>query len=131
MRRRRSWVARATEAHATGDETPENVGLLEVGRRVEQLRKLVGLTQSQLAKAAGMSNAYVVEIENHGANLSLNALLRLAKALNVSPGSLFPAAPTDPHTARERIAETLHCTRRARELLKETEAKLERLLNDS
>lgn len=59
--------------------------------RVRTFRAWRGLSQGALAKAAGLSQAYLCEIER-GKNLSARAAKALAKALAVEIGDLIPAA---------------------------------------
>ncbi len=61
---------------------------LALGRRLRELRRRHGWTQSDLAENAGLSVSYVAEIERGGRNPSLETLMNLAAALNVSAGFL-------------------------------------------
>lgn len=58
----------------------------DVGMRVRHVRELQGMTQVQLAKKAGVSQAAISELET-GANRSPwgTNLIRIAQALKVSP----------------------------------------------
>ncbi|MDX2144138.1 MAG: helix-turn-helix transcriptional regulator [Rhodospirillaceae bacterium] len=58
--------------------------------RVVVLREWRGLKQGDLAKASGLSQAYVCEIEK-GKNVSARAAKALAKALDVDVGDLLAA----------------------------------------
>lgn len=71
---------------ATGSGAPEAVGrTLEqaIGSRVRDCRKLAGLTVSELASAANISNGMLSRIENGQISPSLNTLQLLSEALNV------------------------------------------------
>ena len=54
------------------------------GRSIRRLRKQRGLSQENLAEAAGMSRNYVSDMERGVRNPGLLALVALAKALRVS-----------------------------------------------
>jgi len=54
------------------------------GRSIRMLRKQRGLSQEDLAEAAGMSRNYISDIERGVRNPGLLALIALAKALKVS-----------------------------------------------
>lgn len=54
------------------------------GRTIRRLRKQRGLSQEDLAEAAGMSRNYISDIERGVRNPGLLALVALAKALRVS-----------------------------------------------
>jgi transcriptional regulator with XRE-family HTH domain len=62
----------------------------EFGRHLRKLREERGLTQEELADRAGMHFTYVGQIERGIRNPSLVNLHKLAKALNISAGKLFP-----------------------------------------
>lgn len=51
------------------------------GQRLRELRQKCGVTQHQLAQAAGLTDAYVSNMENGFAVPSLTTVLRLAVAL--------------------------------------------------
>jgi len=62
----------------------------EFGKRLRKLRLEKGWTQEELADKAGMHFTYVGQIERGVRNPSLVNLQKLAKALNISSGKLFP-----------------------------------------
>lgn len=53
------------------------------------LRRRQKLTQAVCAQRAGISKAYLVLLENQGANASLSVVCRIARALQVEVGELF------------------------------------------
>jgi transcriptional regulator with XRE-family HTH domain len=55
----------------------------QIGRTLKQVREAKGLTQTELAKKAGVSRAYVFRLEAGGADPTVGLLQRLAKALGV------------------------------------------------
>jgi len=62
-----------------------------VGQRIKRLREARGLTQQELAKAAGITQAMLSQIENgqrQGRQLRLDAVIRMAFALQVGIGEL-------------------------------------------
>ncbi|HIE5095653.1 MAG: XRE family transcriptional regulator [Stenotrophomonas sp.] len=56
---------------------------------VRRLRKERGMSQEQLAEAAGVHRTYVGMIERGEKNVTIYNIERIAKALDVSPGSLL------------------------------------------
>ena len=62
-----------------------------LGVNVRHHRKLMGLTQEQLAAAADMERSYVSDLERGTRNPSVLALGRLAKALGIQPYQLLMA----------------------------------------
>jgi transcriptional regulator with XRE-family HTH domain len=65
-------------------------GLDYIGRQVRLYRKAAALTQEELAEKVDLDNAYVSDLERGKCNISVFSLMRLAKALNVQVGDLFP-----------------------------------------
>ena len=52
-------------------------------------RKSVGLSQENLAKAAGVSRAHIGRVENQRHAVNIDTVEKIAVALNVSPADLF------------------------------------------
>lgn len=71
-------------------ENPEKL-ILNVGRRVAELRQLADLSQEQLAERLGVSVQYLSRVEL-GTNLTLTTLTKLANALRVPVTDLLLAA---------------------------------------
>lgn len=67
----------------------ENIELKKFGERVRQLRKAKGLSQEKLAELADLHRNYIGGIERGERNLALLNILRLARALGVSPSQLL------------------------------------------
>jgi len=68
------------------------------GRRVAELRREAGRTQSTLAERAGVTVRYVQAVEAGDHNPRLTTLLALARGLDVAPAELF-VPPTNPAPA--------------------------------
>lgn len=54
-----------------------------VGQKIRALRKLAFLSQEELAEKADLSYKYLGEVERGVVNISLDSLMRIAKALRV------------------------------------------------
>lgn len=63
----------------------------DVGRRLAELRRDLGLTQEQLAERLRMEANNLQRIELGMQNLTLRTLVRLANELDVKPGALLEA----------------------------------------
>jgi len=63
--------------------------LRALGKRVRELRKERGYSQEKLAERAGIHENHVRRIEGGTANPSYVVLVKLAKALGVTPGELM------------------------------------------
>lgn len=64
-------------------------GKSSFGNNVRRLRESSGMTQENLAEAAGLDRSYIGGIERGERNPALAAILRLASALGIAPAELF------------------------------------------
>jgi transcriptional regulator with XRE-family HTH domain len=60
-----------------------------IGQILRKIRERKGVTQEQLALDAGLNRAYIGYIERGERNPSTNTLVKIAKALKVSPKDLL------------------------------------------
>ncbi|HWD92914.1 MAG TPA: helix-turn-helix transcriptional regulator [Verrucomicrobiae bacterium] len=59
-----------------------------LGEQVRLYRKLSRLTQEKLAEKAELVPTYISDVERGSVNISVDALVRIAKALNVELADL-------------------------------------------
>ena len=75
---------------STGDERVDRL-LAEVGRRIRARRKELHLSAKRASERAdGINHRHWQKIEAGEVNITLNTLVRVAKALRVDPYELFP-----------------------------------------
>ena len=60
-----------------------------LGQNIRLYRKLCRLTQERLAEKAELAPSYLSDVERGRENISVDALRRIAKALNVPLEDLF------------------------------------------
>jgi transcriptional regulator with XRE-family HTH domain len=60
----------------------------ELGRRIQERRTALGLSQEGLAHRSGIHRTYVGSLESGERNPSVDNVVRLAVALNQDPGDL-------------------------------------------
>jgi transcriptional regulator with XRE-family HTH domain len=60
-----------------------------ISLNIKKYRKAKGISQEKLALISGIDRSYMSEIERCLANPSIDALLRISNALEVSPEELF------------------------------------------
>ena len=68
---------------------PAESATLEIGARINALRKSRGLSLAQLAKATGLSEATLSRIENEQSLVSAHHLYHLARALGIDITAFF------------------------------------------
>ncbi|MGD1077745.1 MAG: helix-turn-helix transcriptional regulator [Candidatus Sulfotelmatobacter sp.] len=57
--------------------------------RIRELRLAKGFSQEALADAAGIHRTYMGSVERGERNISLDNIVRIARALKVAPGNLL------------------------------------------
>jgi transcriptional regulator with XRE-family HTH domain len=73
-----------------GLHDPERV-VIDVGRRIAELRARAGLTQSAFARLLGGTLRYIQQLEGGERNLTLHTLTKIGNALGVHPRALLAA----------------------------------------
>jgi Helix-turn-helix. len=68
----------------------KNKQLLAVGKRIRSLRVSQGISQEKFAVDAGLDRAYYGGVERGERNIATLNLIRIAAALDVEVGDLFP-----------------------------------------
>lgn len=63
--------------------------LIEFGKKIQSIRKQLGLSQEELAYKVGFHRTYVGMIERGERNITLNNLKKLATALGLEIKDLF------------------------------------------
>jgi transcriptional regulator with XRE-family HTH domain len=76
--------------------------------RLKELRAARGMTQADLAKAAGVTETYIGKLEAGRAAPGIDMVARLAKGLSTTVADLLPENdPPDPEEVLRRQARTL------------------------
>jgi transcriptional regulator with XRE-family HTH domain len=65
--------------------------LVKLGERIRELRKEKGFSQEDFAYTVGLDRTYMGGIERGERNVAALNLIRIAKALKVEVGELFPS----------------------------------------
>jgi len=68
----------------------------DIGQRLQRLRRAHGLSQRELAKRSGVSNAMISLIENGRSNPSMGLMRRILEGVPVSMSEFFSEAPRQP-----------------------------------
>lgn len=66
----------------------ENIGIT-LGKRIKERRKLLRITQQELAEKVDVDAKYISRIETGNSNPSLNTLEKIAKVMHTEVSSLF------------------------------------------
>ncbi len=68
--------------------------LIKLGENIRELRKSRGFSQESFADEAGLDRTYMGGIERGERNIATINLIRIALALDVEVGELFPSIKT-------------------------------------
>jgi transcriptional regulator with XRE-family HTH domain len=74
----------------------------ELGLRVREARQRRGMTGRQVAELAGVTSAFISQIERGQATPSISTLLRLTRALEITIGDLFDVEEPSAGTVLKR-----------------------------
>lgn len=79
-----------------------------VGNKLHGVRKLRGMTQAEVAEAAGLSDRTYADIERGSVNMRVETLLKICCALNITPDEVLT---DENHTeiSEAHLAEMIAC----------------------
>lgn len=80
--------------------------LASIGNRIYEQRRRVGLTQSEAAERAGLSERAYADIERGTANARIISVQKICAVLNVEPNDILTEKPSD-NISLEQMWETL------------------------
>jgi transcriptional regulator with XRE-family HTH domain len=60
-----------------------------IGNRLLTIRKRMGMTQAEVAEAAGLSDRTYADIERGTANMRTETILRICKVLHITPDTIL------------------------------------------
>lgn len=75
-----------------------------VGNKLLAIRKRMGLTQMQVAEAAELSDRAYADIERGTVNMRMDTILRICRALHVTPDEIFTEADEPADVRQEELA---------------------------
>lgn len=74
-----------------------------IGNKLLSYRKKAGMTQIEVADAAGLADRTYAEIERGSANMRIETLLRICKVLQITPDDIL----TDENTSLDLLQDEL------------------------
>ena len=78
-----------------------------VGNKLLAIRKRMGLTQAEVAEAAGLSDRTYADIERGSVNMRIETVLRVCKVLHITPDEVLTEENSPIITRQEEIWERL------------------------
>lgn len=74
--------------------------LYAIGNKLLYIRRRMGLTQAEVAEAAGLSDRTYADIERGTVNMRIETVLRICSALHITPDEIL-TEEDEPITARQ------------------------------
>lgn len=86
-----------------------------IGNKLLAIRKRSGLTQAEVAEAAGLSDRTYADIERGTVNMRLETLLRICDALHITPDEILTEDKKEPIQPEQLMAKLELCSARDKE----------------
>ena len=62
---------------------------IAIGNKLYSIRKRIGMTQAQVAEAAGLSDRTYADIERGSVNMRIETILRICNVLRITPNEIL------------------------------------------
>lgn len=87
-----------------------------IGNKLLSIRKNTGMTQNEVAEAAGLSDRTYADIERGSVNMRIETILRICKALQITPDDILTEDNYTLSEQQEALIEQLNsCSPKERE----------------
>ena len=80
----------------------------KIGNKLLAVRKKAGLTQIEVAEAAGLSGRTYADIERGTVNMRVETILRICEALHITPDEVLTESKTELTAQQEEILARLN-----------------------
>lgn len=82
--------------------------LLTIGNRLLSIRKRMGMTQAEVAEAAGLSDRTYADIERGSVNMRTETLLKICDVLHITPDEVLTEESSALSAREEEIISKLN-----------------------
>lgn len=79
-----------------------------IGNRLLTIRKRMGMTQAEVAEAAGLSDRTYADIERGTVNMRIETLLRICNVLHITPDEILTDEPSSLAAQQTQLWERLN-----------------------
>lgn len=87
-----------------------------IGNKLLAVRKKAGLTQSEVAERANLSDRTYADIERGTVNMRIETVLKICEALHITPDTVLTSDNPNLNTKQEELLDKLEkCTLRQKE----------------
>ena len=74
-----------------------------IGNKLYTVRKRLGMTQAEVAEAAGLSDRTYADIERGTVNMRIETVLRICNALHITPNEILTEEAPASHLKAEEL----------------------------
>lgn len=86
-----------------------------IGNKLLAIRKRLGMTQAEVAEAAGLSDRTYADIERGSVNMRIETILRICNVLHITPNEILTDDPSTESLRQELLWQRLNaCNTRDR-----------------
>ena len=82
--------------------------LMVIGNKLLSIRKRMGMTQAEVAEAAGLSDRTYADIERGTVNMRIETILRICGALHITPDDILTEENIAPALQQEELWKQLN-----------------------
>ena len=82
--------------------------LRTIGNKLLTIRKRMGMTQAEVAEAAGLSDRTYADIERGSVNMRTETILRICNVLHITPDEVLPEESTSLTAKQAELWERLN-----------------------
>ena len=79
-----------------------------IGNKLFAFRKRMGMTQAEVAEAAGLSDRTYADIERGSVNMRIETILHICDALHITPDEILTEKDSDQISRQDEIWERLN-----------------------
>lgn len=79
-----------------------------IGNKLLAIRKRSGMTQSEVAEAAGLSMRTYADIERGSVNMRVETILRICEALHITPDEVLTKSDEESNVQQEEVFSRLN-----------------------
>ena len=87
----------------------------EIGNKLLAIRKRLGMTQAEVAEAAGLSGRTYADIERGTVNMRIETILHICDALHITPDEIFTEEARLPLRQSELFERLSACSEKDRD----------------
>lgn len=80
----------------------------EIGNRLFSARKKAGMTQAEVAEAAGLSTRTYADIERGNVNMRIETALKICKVLHITPNEILITEESSVSAKQQELWERLN-----------------------